>query len=195
MDGSEPGYRGAFLEALRLLERAFALAQQRGACLPVIVGGAAVEYHTMSAVQSGDFDLAEGDEDLVGQALLAVGFRKEDRQGHILRGFYLVGADFEVGVEFVSGALFDGRTERKRLELVQLSDDGLEVLRFPPVEDMIADRLAQYEASPNSHADMLEQARLLWRLADELDFDYLVKRVRDEIGPADWQRLLGKRDA
>jgi hypothetical protein len=54
---SRDDYRPAFTQALRVLAEAFALARRNGAELPVIVGGAAVEYHTVSAVQSGDIDL------------------------------------------------------------------------------------------------------------------------------------------
>lgn len=195
MSEAELPYRREFLASLRLLEQAFALARRRGAQLPVIVGGAAVEYHTGGAIQSGDVDLVEVSEHIVAQALLDVGFRREDRRGHILRGFYYVGDSFEVGVEFVSGALFDGRTDRSRIELVRLTDDGEQVLQFPPVEDMIADRLGQYEANHKAHDDMLEQARMLWRLAEDLDLTYLAKRIQDEDGPAEWRRLLGDRDA
>ena len=188
-------YRKEFLEGLRLLERAFALVEKRGAQLPIIVGGAAVEYHTAGAIQSGDFDLVEGSDAIITEALLEVGFKNEDRRGHLLRGFYYLADTFEIGVEFVSRALFDGKTDRHRLELVSFTDDGNRILRFPPVEDMIADRLAQYEASPTAHDDMLEQACILWRLATELDLAYLAKRVREECGPANWQQLLGSRDA
>ncbi|MFO1046836.1 MAG: hypothetical protein U1E52_02900 [Geminicoccaceae bacterium] len=98
-------------------------------------------------------------------------------------------------MELVSGALFDGRTDRARIELVSLADNGKQVLLFPPVEDMIVDRLGQYEASRQAHDDMLEQARLLWLLAVELDLSYLAKRIRDEDGPAEWRDLLGDRNA
>jgi hypothetical protein len=199
MDGlvadNDLGYRLGFVEALRLLERAFALAEERGAQLPVIVGGAAVEYHTGGAIQSGDVDLAEGDEAIITGALLEVGFCRESRRGRLLRGFYYVGADFEIGVEFVSKPLFDGRTDRSRLELVSVSEEGRKVLRFPPIEDMIADRLGQYEEHPRDHIDMLVQAKILWRLADELDLAYLARRIEEEFGPAEWRRLLDEPDA
>lgn len=56
---------------------------------------------------------------------------------------------------------------------------------FPPVEDMIADRLGQYESDPSGRDDMLAQARLLASLADALDMDYLRKRVHEEsVDPA-----------
>lgn len=188
-------YRAGFVETLRLLERAFALAEERGAVLPVIVGGAAVEYHTGSEIQSGDVDLAEGDEAIIAEALVEVGFSREDRWGRLLRGFYFVNEDFEMGVEFVSRPLFEGRTDRNRLELVSVSGEGHEVLRFPPVEDMIADRLGQYAAHPRDHADMLEQARILWRLAAEIDPAYLARRVEEELGPPEWRRLLDDSNA
>jgi len=54
---------------------------------------------------------------------------------------------------------------------------------FPPVEDMIADRLGQYESDPSGRADMLAQARLL-----ALDVDYPRKRVQS-VDPALIDRL------
>jgi hypothetical protein len=170
-------YRPEFIEALRLLSRAFDIAEARGAPRPVIVGGSAVEYHTGGELTSGDFDLVGSRGDLVGDALLEVGFRREDRAGVRLGGFY--NPELLIGVEFVSGDLFDGRTDRRRLQLVIDEAEGTKVV-FPPVEDMIADRLAQYESDPNGREDMLEQARLLASLAETLDMDYLRKRVYEE---------------
>lgn len=161
--------------------------------LPIIVGGAAAEYHTASAIQSGDVDLVEGETSLLEEALLEVGFRKEDRKGHLLRGLYLIGPDYEIGVEFVSGSLFEGRADRGRIENIGFEHDS--VLRFPSVKDMIADRLGQYASNPTGHPDRLEQARLLWILAGEIDLPYLKKRAVEESGLVNWLDKLGDRDA
>jgi hypothetical protein len=169
-------YRLEYLEALRRLSRAFDLAEARGSARPVVVGGSAVEFHTLGVVQSGDIDLVTPSADTVGEALVEVGFRREDRAGFKRGGFYYPGSS--IGVEFVSGLLFDGRTDRNRLELALI--DSVTKILFPPVEDLIADRLAQYEANPAGSGDMLEQARLLRSLAQDVDPVYLRKRVGEE---------------
>jgi len=60
-------YRREFTEALRLLSRAFDIAEARGVPRPVIVGGSAVEYYTGGELTSGDFDLVTSRNDLVGE--------------------------------------------------------------------------------------------------------------------------------
>jgi hypothetical protein len=173
-------FRRAYVDTLKLLARAFALYEAQGYRQPIIVGGAAVEYYTHGGIESGDFDLVEANEQALGEALQAVGFRREDRAGHLLRGFYH--PDLLTGVEVVSGFLFDGRTDRSRLGVLPL--DGTKIL-FPPVEDLIADRLAQYEASKRQDPEMLEQARYLLALAEQIDDGYLIKRVVEEGGDPD----------
>src|SRR5258708_733620 len=49
-------FRLEFIEALRLLALACEEVATRGYERPVLVGGAAVEFHTGGAVASGDFD-------------------------------------------------------------------------------------------------------------------------------------------
>jgi hypothetical protein len=44
---------------------------------------------------------------------------------------------------------------------------------LPPVEDLIADRLGQFAASNNRDREMVDQARLLLKLARDIDRDYL----------------------
>ena len=178
-----PGYRRAFSEGLRLLERAFVLTVERGGRLPVIVGGADVEYHTLGSIQSGDFDLVGGN-DVIAQALLDVGFQREFRRGRRLGGYFFTGIDFEIGVEFVSGALFGGLADRAKLELIYIDHSERATLCFPSIEDMIADRLGQFEANRVAHQEMLEQARILRQLAEGIDITYLERRVCDECGSA-----------
>ena len=173
-------YRPLFIEALRQVERAGRLAAAKGGHHPVIiVGGSAVELSTAGNIISGDIDICEGDEALE-EALLDVGFLRETRAGRLLRGYYMVTPDGEFGVELVSDPLFDNRSDRQRLQLFAIDDAGQRVLAIPPIEDLIADRLAQYEANPSGHDDMLEQARIMVELADNLDSAYLKRRVVEE---------------
>ncbi len=160
-------YRKVYIEALRLLARAFDIAEQRGAPRPVIVGGSAVEFYTGGAITSGDFDLVAAREEIVGEALVEVGFRREDRQGVRLGGFYH--PDSLIGVEFVTGPLFEGRTDPGRLRLVVVDEASDAKVIFPPPEDLIADRLGQHASDPRGRDDMLEQARLVASLAENLD--------------------------
>ena len=75
-------YRPEFTAALEVIALAFREAVAKGAAMPVIVGGAAVEYHTVSGVQSADFDLvtANGSDAILVEALEEVGFRRAARQ-------------------------------------------------------------------------------------------------------------------
>jgi hypothetical protein len=62
---------------------------------------------------------------------------------------------------------------------------------FASVEDMIADRLSQHESVPAGDSAMLQQARLLLLLADEIDAAYLRKRVGEECVDGRLVKLLG----
>jgi hypothetical protein len=55
-------FRPEFIEALTLLARACSDLEAKGFQRPVLVGGAAVEFHTGSAVVSGDFDFVTADQ-------------------------------------------------------------------------------------------------------------------------------------
>jgi hypothetical protein len=152
--------------------------EQRGAPQPVIVGGSAVEFYTGGAITSGDFDLVAARDDIVGEALVEVGFRREDRRGVRLGGFYH--PESLIGVEFVTGPLFEGRTDVGRLQLVVVDEASDARVIFPPPEDLIADRLGRHASDPKGRDDMLEQARLLASLAEDLDLAYLRRRVAEE---------------
>ena len=165
-----------YFEALELLARAGARHRRETGLRVVIVGGAAAAFHTQGAILSGDFDIVAD----IGfeTALLAEGFRREDRAGRMLRGYYHPRLP-RLGFELVSGALFDGRSGRDRCLRVIIRS-GVEVI-FPAVEDMIADRLGQFAANQGDPA-MLHQARLLFHLASSIDEAYLSRRVAEEGG-------------
>lgn len=134
-----------------------------------------MEFYTVGNFVSGDFDLWTTGEHALERALLNVGFRREDRPGWSRRGFYH--PDFLMGVEMVSGDLFDGRSEKARVTIV---DVGEGEVRFVPVEDLIADRLGQYAANPLGSPDMLQQASYLFQIASDLDRPYLDLRIKAE---------------
>ena len=185
------GYRPEYRNALELIGRACAAMERQGHSLPVLVGGAVVEWYSTGAYMSGDFDLHVLAPEPFTDALLALGFRAEDRPGRLLRGFYH--PDFDLGVEFISGRLLDGYAERARVRIIDIAD-GSFVPMLPP-EDIIADRMGQYSANPRHGQDLLAQARMVYfLLAPQVDRDYLEKRLRHEtageIGMAEFERLI-----
>lgn len=64
------------------------MVEANGFARPVLVGGAAVEFYTGGAVVSGDFDIVAGSLGPIEAALIELGFVRENRQGHLLRGLY-----------------------------------------------------------------------------------------------------------
>lgn len=172
-------YRPAFIAALDLLAQAMTRLRAAGAPLPVLVGGAGVEIETGSAVCTGDFDLLGGAEAETAAALEAVGFVREVRPGHRLGGWHH--PDHAMGVEFVSGAYFDGRGDRTRVRLLRLPSGDVPLAA---VEDLIADRMGQWEASGRRDAAMLRQAVLLLDLAARVDEAYLDRRIREDTAGA-----------
>jgi hypothetical protein len=166
-----------YWEALTLLARASSKYKEQTGQQVVIVGGAAVSFYTQGQVLSGDFDMVTD----IGfeQFLIAEGFQKEAGPGRRLGGYYHPSVP-RLGFEFVSGRLFDGRSDVEKLTVVPILTDG--EVTFPPIEDLIADRLAQYASSKNKAVEMLEQARLMFDLASDCDEAYLRRRIIEETG-------------
>lgn len=185
------GYRAEFIAGLGLLARAGALLAAQGVPLPILVGGAVVEFDTASQIHSGDFDLVTADDEAVAQALLAVGFRREDRRGWKKGGF--CHPDLPIGVELVSGGYFDGKADRARLRLLTLPEGEV---AMAPTEDLIADRIGQWVASDRRDEDVLAQAIALFLLAEAPDRAYLDERLRHEsagaLGIEELQRLAAR---
>jgi hypothetical protein len=97
---SEPDYRPEFLAALDLLARASERMAEAGRPRPVLVGGAVVEFDTLGAITSGDFDLVAPDHAALAAALEEVGFRREDRAGMRQGGWYH--PDLPIAVDIAS---------------------------------------------------------------------------------------------
>lgn len=188
-------YRPEFVAALSLLADAFDEVVAAGCERPIIVGGAAVEFYTGGAVTSGDFDVLTAAQAELETALLRRGFVRPRGPGTLLRG--LLHPGLGIGFEVVSGHLFDGAADRTRTRIVPI-DAG--AVRFPPVEDMIADRMGQFAAPDRGDAEMLGQAVALYRIArtnleDPLDTQYLDARIKHETaGSCDLQFLIEKAD-
>lgn len=185
------GYRPEFEAALKVLVAIGAAFKKRGIKPPILVGGGAVEFYTMSAVVSGDFDLVGVYEENLHEALIEAGLEQYKDKGALIK--YWVHKDTDIAIEFVGSRLMDGLTNRSFIQTVQIGpDEGQEVFILP-IEDLIADRLAQYDSNKIS-TDMLEQARILWRVAPEIDLVYIEKRISEEAYGLDWKTLLGDRD-
>lgn len=167
-----------YLAALGKLAEAFAAYEANSSSIAVLVGGAAAAIHTGGAFMSADFDIVAGADDAFARAMDQAGFIEDRKSGHGLGGWYH--PDFPVyGVEQVSGGYFDGRGDRTRCIRLVARDGNAIVL--PAIEDMIADRLGQHEVS-GGDSSMLEQAKALYTMAQDLDAKYLIRRIREEGG-------------
>lgn len=170
----------SFIDALVTLATACEAYRRATGCVAILVGGAATAIYTAGAFMSGDFDLVAADDAALDAALRGSGFRREDRHGHLLVGYYHPSHP-EYGFQHVSGRLFDGASDPGRILLLAITPDGAAVA-LPAFEDMIADRLAQAVLAPPTDRSRLLQARALFRLAPSLDLAYLQKRVAEEGG-------------
>jgi len=175
--------RPQFIEALALLARAIERLEARGYPAPVLVGGAAVELYTGGAIASGDFDFVSGWQREFFAELQVLGFDRPAKPGWLQ--WSVMHPNFDFGVQVVSGALMDGKADTKRIQIVDVgeSEEGKPLrLRVIPVEDLIADRLAQACSSFRVDEAMRNQAVRLYQLAEGLDEQYLDDRIRTETG-------------
>lgn len=188
-------YRPEYLAALELLAAVFDEVVTAGYERPILVGGAAVEFYTGGAVTSGDFDVLTAGLKELEAALQTRGFVRPSGPGVLLRGLHH--PELGIGVEVVSGHLFDGTSDRTRARVVTV---GRGSIALPPVEDMIADRMGQYAAPAQHDREMLGQAVALYRIArhnleDPLDEEYLDRRIKAEtLGECDLSSLIEKSD-
>lgn len=175
--------RPQFTEALVLLAKAIERMEAKGLSLPVLVGGAAVELYTGGSIASGDFDFVSNWQREFFAELKALGFDRPERPGWLQ--WAVAHPDFDFGVQVVSGRLMDGNTDLKRVQILDLDayEDGKPLkLLVIPVEDLIADRMAQALSTVRGDEAMRNQAVRLYQLAEELDEQYLDGRIRTETG-------------
>ncbi len=168
-------YRPAFEAALQAFAAISQAMADNGLSRPVLVGGAAVEFYTLGAINTGDFDLCSPIQPALEAELQRHGFVRPTGAGKAMRGW--IHPDLGVGFEVVGSSPLDGHADRDRFLLVDgfAPDTTFTVLS---VEDLIADRMGQYASG--SAPEMLDQARALLRLHPDVDIGYLEKRVRFE---------------
>lgn len=167
-----------YFAALTMLARAFVTYEEKTGVAAILVGGSATAISTDGAFMSEDFDVVAGDDAAFSEAMAAYGFEEESPAVHGLVAWHH--PDFpRYAVEQVSGGYFDGKADRARCVKLTINDDSAIVL--PAAEDLIADRLGQYEVSSGDDA-MLEQAKALFRLSNGLDLAYLKRRIAEEGG-------------
>lgn len=172
--GSSP-YRPEFTAALRLFARVSEAMHRRGFQRPILVGGAAAEFWSGSAINTGDFDLCTPRQDALEEEMVAAGFVRPTGAGQMLKGW--VHPELMLGFEVVADVPMDGGFDRDTLALVEsFSEDGAFVVLS--VEDLIADRMGQYASG--TARDRLEQALKLLELHPEADLVYLERRIREE---------------
>jgi hypothetical protein len=167
-------YRPEFEAALRAFARASEAMKRKGCEAPILVGGAAAELYSASAITTGDFDVVTGRQDAFEDALRGQGFSRPLGPGHTPLGW--IHPDLKLGFEVVSGALLDGLADTGRVRLIEFEPDG--ALAVISLEDMIADRMGQYASG--TAPEMLGQARILFALHPDADLAYLERRIREE---------------
>lgn len=168
-------YRPEFEAALRLFARASEAMHRRGLQRPILVGGAAAEFYTVSALTTGDFDICTLRQPEFEEELQRLGFVRPSGPGAMLKG--LVHPDLGLGFEVVADVPMDGSVDAAHIRLVQ-PDDETARFRIISVEDLIADRVGQYASG--TAPDRLEQARVLLALHENADMAYLERRIREE---------------
>lgn len=168
-----------YVELLHRLAVAFEEYHRLSGHEAVLVGGAVVAIQTDGAFMSGDLDIHAPNAQAFDAGLAKAGFVPEDRSRRLRGGYYHPHFP-RYGLEAVSGDLFDGRADRQRFLRLVMGEAGTLVL--PSIEDIIADRLGQHCSGAVGDDAMLEQARLLFRLADDIDMDYLSRRVVEDGG-------------
>ncbi len=169
-------YRPEFEAALRLFARVSEAMKVRGFLAPVLVGGAAVEIYSLSAINTGDFDISTGAQDTFEEILQAHGFIRPSGAGMATRGW--MHAELKLGFEVVSSTLLNGMAERERTILLDFAPDG--EVAVLSVEDIIADRMGQFASG--TAQEMREQARQLFILHNDADLGYMDARIKFESG-------------
>ena len=168
-----------YLAVLEHLGEAFAAYRRATSADAILVGGAATALSTAGAFMSADFDVIATDDEAFAAAMTHAGFIGEGGTGHLAGGFYHPLYPGYV-VEQVSGPLFDGLADRKRL-IRLIIKDGAEIV-IPSIEDLIADRLGQHSVASREDQSRLLQARTLCAVAEGMDLPYLYRRIIDEGG-------------
>ena len=168
-------YRPEFEAALHLFAQVSEAMAARGLSRPVLVGGAAVEYYSGSALMTGDFDICSPWQGALDEELGRAGFVRPSGVGQLARGW--MHPELKLGFEIVASVPMDGNIDRDHILLVEDTGHGSS-FAIISVEDLIADRMGQYASG--TAKDRLDQARILFALHPNADLDYLERRIRQE---------------
>ncbi|MBF0506957.1 MAG: hypothetical protein HQL09_08980 [Nitrospirae bacterium] len=103
---------------------------RRGADLPIVIGGEAVELYTQGRYTTGDIDL-KGRKEVLEEILAEWRFEK--------RGRIWVSKEYSLYVDWLGGSLDEGAEAEKRTNIIAL--DGENEIRVISFEDLIVDRL------------------------------------------------------
>lgn len=169
------GYRPEFEAALAMFASISEAMAGKGYTRPVLVGGAAAEFYTASAISTLDFDVCCIADDALADIMVEHGFIRPRAPGHTALGW--VHPELSMGFEIVADVPMDGAIRAEHLVLVTnfVSDKAFATIS---VEDLIADRIGQYASGTAS--DRLAQAKELYRLNPDCDLPYLERRIREE---------------
>ncbi len=175
-EGDAPsGYRPEFVAALQLFARVSEAMHRRGLQRPILVGGAAAEFWSLSAVTTGDFDICTTRQPELEEEMKRAGLVRPSGAGAMLKGW--IHPEVRLGFEVVAEVPMDGNIEPARLRLIRpIGETAL--FRVIGVEDLIADRMGQYAS--RSAPDRIDQARILLSLHPDADLAYLERRIREE---------------
>jgi hypothetical protein len=160
---------------LRLFARASEAMHERGFQRPILVGGAAAEFYTTSALTTGDLDICTLRQPELEEELQKLGFIRPSGAGAMLKGW--VHPELGLGFEVVADVPMDGNVDGAHIRLVQPEGETGR-FRIISVEDLIADRVGQYASG--SAPDRLDQAKVLLALHPDADMTYLERRIREE---------------
>ena len=171
------GYRPEFEAALRLFARISEGMAARGLPRPILVGGAAAEFWSTSALATGDFDICTPVQPELEEEMQRFGFIRPSGPGSLTRGW--IHPEMKLGFEVVADAPMDGNVDAAHVRLVRPVGESA-LFRVISVEDLIADRMGQYASG--AARDRLDQARILLALHPDADLAYLERRIREESG-------------
>jgi hypothetical protein len=170
-------YRPEFEAALRLFARVSEAMHQRGMSRPILVGGAAAEFWSTSALSTGDFDICTPVQLELEEEMQRFGFLRPSSPGALTRGW--IHPELKLGFEVVADVPMDGNVDAAHVRLVRpVGEQAL--FRVISVEDLIADRMGQYASG--TARDRLDQARILLALHPDADLAYLDRRIHEESG-------------
>lgn len=167
-------YRPEFEAALRIFARVSEAMKAKGFNRPILVGGAAAEFYSNSAINTGDFDLCTPRQEELEAEMVKAGFVRPKGPGQLTRGW--IHPELKLGFEVVANTPLDGAFDRDTLALVENLEEGSFVVIS--VEDLIADRMGQYASG--TAPEHLGQAQTLFSLHTSIDRAYLDHRIRHE---------------